>query len=146
MATEIPRVLEPVPRTTNDPVQDFPIVLDWFVKAYQAINQAILYINSIVTAEALAAEFINGEVLVDEGNTSGSVTFDVAQIDDNYRIIIQPKSITGAPTANSYLIQSKTYNTDGFSFTLVAAPGVGTGIVFEWQLFRNSFTIPDEGE
>lgn len=168
----IPRTLEPPPRTTGNAAQDFPIIIDWFWRAYQVIVQAVNFINSQIDgsdldisalpdpatatvasaqqtanlAYALASQtddrlagYISGTVLVDDANTGASVVFTDEQVDANYRIIIQAKTTAGAPASDAYHIASKTYNTTGFSFTLVAAPGVGTGITFEWQLIRNTW-------
>lgn len=104
--------------------------------AQQTANLA--YALADQTADRIEG-YISGEILVDEANTGASVVFTEEQEDDDYRIILQAKSTTGVPDPDSYLIASKTYSTTGFSFTLVAAPGVGTGITFEWQLIRNTW-------
>lgn len=172
MVTPIPRTLEPPPRSTGNATQDFPILIDWFWRAYQVIVEAVNFINSQIgevdldvaalpdpetatvssaqstanLAYALAdqnadrlAGMISGEVVVDNANTGATVNFTEAQIDDDYRVIIQAKATSGAPASDAYLIATKTYSTASFSFTLVAAPGVGTSITFEWQLMRNSW-------
>lgn len=45
----IPRTLETPPRTTGDIKQDMPILINWFWRAYQVIQQSVAYINSQVT-------------------------------------------------------------------------------------------------
>jgi hypothetical protein len=40
--------LESPPRTTGNAQQDFPIMIDWFYRAYQVIVQAVNYINQQV--------------------------------------------------------------------------------------------------
>lgn len=47
--TQLPRTLENPPRTTGNPQQDLPILIDWFWRAYQVITQAVLYINNEVS-------------------------------------------------------------------------------------------------
>lgn len=130
-----PPPLEKPPRTTGNAQQDFPMVIDWMFKAYQVINAAVEYVSNI--ANNVAASIVIGTVKVSETETSGSVTFKTAQSDENYVIILQAKTVSGAPATGAYTISSKTYTPAGFSFTILAAPGAGTSITFEWQLVRN---------
>lgn len=44
----IPRTLETPPRTTGNIQQDMPILINWFWRAYQVIQQSVAYINSQV--------------------------------------------------------------------------------------------------
>lgn len=44
----IPRQLEAPPRTTGNAQNDFPIIIDWFWRAYQTIAAAVNYINQQV--------------------------------------------------------------------------------------------------
>ena len=46
----IPRTLESPPRTTGNPQQDLPLLVDWFWRAYQVITQSVAYINSQVNS------------------------------------------------------------------------------------------------
>jgi len=48
MAAPIPRTLEAPPRTTGNPQRDLPILIDWFYRAWQVVQQSINYINSQV--------------------------------------------------------------------------------------------------
>lgn len=81
--------------------------------------------------------FISGTVTVSDTDDNGSVSFSSTQGNSDYRIILQAKSVTGAPAAASLAIKTKTYTEAGFSFTLGSAPGAGTSVTFEWQLIRN---------
>ncbi len=45
----IPRTLETPPRTTGNPQSDLPILIDWFWRAYQVIQQSVAYINNQVS-------------------------------------------------------------------------------------------------
>ena|ERR1035437_1752626 len=45
----IPRTLETPPRTTGNTQQDMPLLINWFWRAYQVIQQSVAYINSQVT-------------------------------------------------------------------------------------------------
>lgn len=47
MTAPIPRTLEAPPRTTGNAQQDLPILIDWFYRAYQVIQQSVNYINDI---------------------------------------------------------------------------------------------------
>jgi len=46
---ELPSTLESPPRTTGNPQTDLPILIDWFWKAYQVIQQSVLFINEEVS-------------------------------------------------------------------------------------------------
>ena len=182
----IPRTLETPPRSTGNAQKDFPIMIDWFYRAYQVIQAAVNFINGQVTenpdldvtnlpdpatstiaqaqttanqAYALAVESsdatetaqteidaletkfaanVDGTVTISDAAVGDTVAFAAAQADTNYTVMIQAKSITGAPATGAYTKQTKTYATGNFSFTLVAAPGAGTSITFDWQLVRNT--------
>lgn len=137
MATiQPPEPLEAPPRTTGNAQQDFPIVIDWIWKAYQVINLSVEYIKSI--SNQFTDSVLSGSVQISESNSSGSVSFNVAQPDENYVIILQAKTVSGTPATGAYTISSKTYTKNGFSFSLLAAPGIGTSIIFDWQLVRNT--------
>lgn len=49
----VPTSLETPPRTTGDPQQDLPLLVDWFYRAYQVITQAVNYINNEVSPSLL---------------------------------------------------------------------------------------------
>lgn len=130
-----PQPLEKPPRTTGNAQMDFPMIIDWMFKAYQVINASVTYVINI--ANNIASSIITGTVQISETNSSGSVAFTTAQPDTNYVILLQARTVSGAPATGAYTISSKTYTTTGFSFNLLAAPGAGTSITFDWQLVRN---------
>ncbi len=166
------RALETPPRTTGNMQQDFPILIDWFYKAYQVIQAAVKFINDQVTsnpnitiadlpdpatstvaqAQQTANEayllantaqnrlngFLAGTFTITDAADSETLNFSTDQVDANYRIMIQAINTTGTPDDSSYVVKSKTYGTGSFSVTLVAAPGIGNSVTFEWQLIRNS--------
>jgi len=136
-----PPSLERPPRTTGNAQQDFPIIVDWMWKAYQIINASVDYITSQIESitnieNKIKASLTAGTVTVSGTNSSGAVDFSTAQADTNYVIILQVKTVSGTPATGAYTISSKNYTTAGFTFTILAAPGVGTSITFEWQLVR----------
>lgn len=145
MAT-LPDTLENPPRSTGNPQQDIPLLVDWFFRACQVINQAVTYVGEQVEAlggtdDTLGSRldgFVDGTVTVAETATGATVTLDTAQADTDYTIFIQAQSSSGAAAAGAFAIASKTYGTGGFSFTLVAAPGAGTSVTFDWRLIRNT--------
>lgn len=167
----IPRTLETPPRTTGDPKMDLPILIDWFWKAYQVIQQSVAFINGQVTstdfvaadlpdpenttlaqAQSTANEaynlastatsrldgFLTGTFTMGAADVGGSVSFNVDQQDNEYRVFLQALSDTGAPPLDAYVVIAKTYTTSGFSFTMGAVPGVGCSVTWEWQLIRNT--------
>lgn len=167
----IPRTLESPPRTTGKAEQDLPILIDWFWKAYQVIQQSVAFINDQVTvpdfnaadlpdpenttlataqqtandAYNLASQadrrldgFFGGTFTLGAAAAGGSVSFTVAQPDNDYRVILQPVSDTGSPPIDAYVVKSKTYTAGGFSFTMGSVPGVGNSVTWEFQLIRNT--------
>lgn len=131
---QAPQPLEKPPRTTGTVQMDFPMIIDWMFKAYQIINASVEYVKAV--ASNISAGSIAGTIQVSETNSSGSVTFSTAQSDESYVIILQAKTVSGTPATGAYTISSKTYTKTGFSFNLLAAPGAGTSITFDWQLVR----------
>ena len=150
-----PRILEVPPRTTGNAQQDIPLLVDWFWKAYQIIVQAVNYVtglNDDITENAsdivqlqadvsnlqtIMSRMIHGEATVSDTNTGFSVTFTSELPDDDYFVVVQAKSSTGTPTAESLIIAAKTYSTTGFSVTLQLAPGAGDSVTYDWQLIKN---------
>lgn len=166
------RPLETPPRSTGNVQQDFPILIDWFYRAYQVIQASVKFINDQVQANpnttiadlpspatstvAQAQQTANNAyILANTANnrlnnllagtftitgaaTSDTLTFTTAQADANYRVMVQAISSTGTPVDSAFIVKSKTYSEASFSVTLVAAPGVGNSVTFEWQLIRNS--------
>jgi len=103
--------------------------------AQQTANAAYNYANNL--ANKIEAGLVKGTVTVSDANTTGAVTFSDAQTDTEYVILIQAKSVSGSPASGAYTISLKTYNTTGFSFSILTAPGVGTSVTFDWQLVRD---------
>lgn len=105
--------------------------------AQETANQAYVLAND---QRSRINGFYSGEVLIDEANTSESVTFsdDQVQPDADYRIWVQAKAISGSPDPDAFTVRTKTYTETGFTITIIAAPGVGASVTFEWQLIRNT--------
>jgi hypothetical protein len=82
--------------------------------------------------------FVSGTFTIADADDNASVTFDTDQPDDDYRVIVQALNSVGTPDPQAYTVTSKSYLETGFSVTILAAPGSGTSITFEWQLIRNS--------
>jgi hypothetical protein len=49
MTAPIPKTLETPPRTTGDAARDLPLLIDWFWRAYQVIQQSVAFINGQVS-------------------------------------------------------------------------------------------------
>lgn len=81
----IPRTLETPPRTTGNSQQDLPILIDWFWRAYQVIQQAVNYINVVVNPNIIVVENLpdpNGTTLAQAQQTAN----------DAYSLAIQCKN------------------------------------------------------
>ena len=81
----IPRTLETPPRTTGNAQQDLPILIDWFYRAYQVIQQAVNYINNEVSPSVIAVANLpdpNGTTLAQAQQTANDA-FALATTNDN---------------------------------------------------------------
>ncbi len=167
----IPRTLETPPRTTGNLQQDMPLLINWFWRAYQVIQQSVAYINSQVTNPAFNVAdlpdpanttlaqaqttannaynlantankridgFFTGTFTIADAGTGVTVTFNTKQLDNNYRVFVQAVGSAGSPPVDAYVVAQKTYTATDFAVIMVAAPGMGNSVDFEWQLIRNS--------
>lgn len=70
---QLPRVLEPPPKTTGNAQADYPLMVNWFYRAYQTILQIAQYIEEQVEEGAF-----DPENLPDPGNTTLAQAQDTA--------------------------------------------------------------------
>lgn len=96
-------------------------------EAYQLASTAINRLNNLVS----------GIFTVQDPDVGTQVIFDNELPDNNYRIIVQPVSFTGAPPIEAFIVNTKTYQTTDFTVIMGDTPGAGNSITFEWQLIRN---------
>lgn len=90
----IPRTLEPPPRSTGNASLDLPILLDWFYRAYQVIQESVDYINVGSISENDNISLLN--------NDSGYIGTDYYELEDDlikFTAIIRGES----PSASSDL-------------------------------------------
>lgn len=87
--------------------------------------------------DSINSSFLQGTVTVSDASTGETVAFSEEQSDNDYVVMIQPKSSSGSPALYSDTIKTKTYGTTDFSFTVGAAPGAGKSVTFDWVLMRN---------
>lgn len=80
----------------------------------------------------------SGEFTLSDTSASDTITFDEEQPDTDFHVLIQAKSNTGTPAADSYVVKEKTYSKTQFTVTMVAAPATGNSVTYEWQLVRNT--------
>jgi hypothetical protein len=85
---------------------------------------------------ANAPKNLRGLVQVTGVNTSATVTFTLAEPDNNYFIVATPVQLTNTPAVGSNRVTSITKTTSGFTINVEVAPG-GAGIVtFNWIMVR----------
>lgn len=80
---------------------------------------------------------VSGSVTISDIADSETINLSVPQPDPNYRAILQAVAFSGTPDDGAFTIKSKSYTANSFSVTLVAAPGLGNSVTFEWQMVRN---------
>lgn len=101
--------------------------------AQQTANTALAVANQ---NKATLDDQQAGSFTVNEGNTTADVTFSNPQPDTSYFVVCSVSGISGAPATNSRIINGITKTTTGFTATLLAAPGVGTSVTFDWVVMR----------
>ena len=105
-------------------------------QAYQIATNAK---NTADNLSEILSRNVFGTVTVTEADTTAVVTFSEAQPDTDYSVILQATTSAGTiATPDPFIIISKTYNQNDFSFTLRDAPGAGNSITFGWTLIRNT--------
>lgn len=210
---QLPKTLEPPPRSTNDAQSDYPLLINWIYKAYQNITGIALYIQAQVvtpdfnptnlpdpstattasaqltanqaydlagtaktaadaaqatataaaaaaatagtnataalaaataaqsgvnTLNALLGHYDRGTVTITGGASSATVTLPSAQPDTDYRAILQAITSSGAPALDVFVVVSKSYTINDFTFNIGAAPGGVKSVTYEWQIVRKS--------
>ena len=95
------------------------------VNDIEALQERVTDINSIY-----------GTFDISDTDVGIELTFVEEQPDTDYRVIVQPLSNTGSPANNAFIVKEKTYATDKFTVIMLAAPGAGDTITYEWQLIR----------
>jgi len=103
--TPIPRTLETPPRTTGNVQQDFPILIDWFYRAYQVITQSVNYIN---TNSVSAGD--NVSVLENDALYIGSEYYELVSGNISFKDVVAGKD----PTTSNHLA-TKNYVDSTFS-------------------------------
>lgn len=105
-------------------------------QAQQTANDAF----SLATTNAGRLDgFIAGTFQTEDTDTGVVVTFADAQVDNNYRVIVQPTGSTGGPPIDALVIAEKSYTAANFTVIMFGTPGApGISVDWEWQLIRNT--------
>lgn len=104
-------------------------------QAQTTANQA--YTLAAKVQDDIQNGHVSGTVTISDTADSATVNLAVNQPDANYRVILQAISFTATPASGAFTVKSKSYSANSFSVTLVAAPGSGNSVTFEWQMIRN---------
>lgn len=105
-------------------------------QAQQTANDA--YILSAKIQDDIQNGHVFGSFTVSDLANSATVNLAAApQPDTAYRVIVQATGSSGAADNGAFTVKSKSYSENSFSVTLVAAPGSGASVTFEWQMIRN---------
>jgi len=119
---------------------------DAFVEWKNAAN-AVLYKNDRGTAYVKGLQLaagtdpircvnLCGKVQLNGTATTATVTFATAEGDANFLPILSLDGVTGAIAAGSTTIVQMAKTVNGFTFTVAAAPGVGTTTTWNWLITR----------
>ena len=83
------------------------------------------------------ANNLGGTVTVTGTATTAAVEFTNAEPDANYRVMLTPRSSSGSPAAGAFTpVAPSSVTTAGFTVNVLAAPGGGNSVSFNWFLYR----------
>lgn len=156
------RVPPPPPRITGDSEVDLAALRDWFTQFYQVavIETGLLdpvfqsqsgeidldqppdpEFTTIAQAQATAntvyrnlslGVFQRGEFTISDTNDTATIDLREELEDEEYSVLISAVDFTGSPAANAFHVIRVTRETDAFAMLLLAAPGTGTSITFNY--------------
>lgn len=143
----LPSIARP-PRTDGmSPLEATDTVTRWLFDVYQAIYSGQYTADEAyargdeayelaATANDRTKKWEAGTNTISDAAASVTVPLNEAQSDANYKILVTVCGYSGAPAANSRIVKSITNSADSFQVEMVAAPGAGTSITFNWLLVR----------
>ncbi len=123
----IPRTLETPPRTTGNAQQDFPIIIDWFWRAYQVITESVAFINQQVqeSPDLNVNDLPNpATATISSAQTTANLAYALADQADNKADALEPRM--DAAEAD---ITTLTGRLDGFIHDTFTITGAFTGVV-----------------
>lgn len=77
-----------------------------------------------------------GQVTITGATTTASVALSPAEPDNTFSVQLTAVSQTGGPAAGAFTPQGVSKATGGFVVTLLAAPGPGTSVTYDWLVHR----------
>ncbi|MDD3926088.1 MAG: glycosyl hydrolase family 28-related protein [bacterium] len=91
-----------------------------------------------ISGTGIAARNLRGTVTVSGTSVCADVTFGTGkeEIDAAYYLTLTPVTQTGIPADNSRRILSVDKSAAGFRINVMAAPGTGNSITYDWHLVR----------
>lgn len=88
------------------------------------------------TIDGIDTNDMRGTFTIADAATTSVVTFTAAWDDADYRVVVAPTGITGAPAAGANRILKIVKAAGSFTVHLEAAPGAGTSVSFDWTTSR----------
>lgn len=114
-------------------------------QAQETANQAFIIATAAAVAALANAAALNGLSFVQQGEvtisntaTTGVLTFDEAEADTDYFVLVDVVSSSGAAVDNSYVVKGKAKTTADVTITLLAAPGAGTSVTYSITVLRST--------
>ena len=84
----------------------------------------------------IPAPIRQGQITIANAATSATVTLTPAELDTAYFVQVTPVTTSGAPAAGSFTVNGVTKATGTFQVSVLAAPGVGTSVSYDWLIHR----------
>jgi hypothetical protein len=81
-------------------------------------------------------DWLRGQLTITGAATSATNTFAPVQGDTSYFVFPAIESSTGAPAAGAYTVTSIGKTVNDFTLNVLAAPGIGNSVTYNWILVR----------
>ena len=107
--------------------------------AQQTANDGyLLGLQAIELITSLRADLDEGTFTISNVETSKVVDLNADQEDDGYQVVITPRSYTGSPVGDAFLITGITPAIDSFTVAVAGAPGAATSVTYGWVIYRRA--------
>ena len=119
---------------TLDVVDDLPDPNGTTLAQAQATANAA-YSKALATENQIA-DWFYGTATISDAAVGVTINFLEDQPDTNYRVFVNAISNTGTPPTDASVLTNINYSIGSFDIIMAGAPGVGSSVTVQWQLFR----------
>ena len=84
----------------------------------------------------IPAPIRQGQITIANAATTATVTLTPAELDTGYFVQVTPVTTSGAPAAGSFTVNGVSKAIGTFQVSVLAAPGAGTSVIYDWLIHR----------